>query len=289
VSPVIRVRSPRFGREFLAAWVAIVGLMAGLVALVPVQLSWWRSALALGSSILMAGSYAWLRSKPVHLAIEEFVPDPESCRFTIQCPCKRELAIQANRIAAGAYGPQPPIAAERYEQWRLKNTSILACVLDSSKCVVGYFDVLPLRKDFFELLRAGSVSEQDIRYEHILEAKQSRSGTRLYLAGIAVEAPETIRGKRTAAILVWALLKYLDHYYSNTPPHPMLAVGATSEGERLLKHFGFSLAMPGEHRREKKPLYECTLDRAFLSEAMRRVPAWDHTVCLSWQVDGSGA
>lgn len=280
----LRITDRRLLQDLIVAWAGLVGLIAAVIALVPaVPFTWPRSIVLLVATFLLAGFYSWRRTQPTHLSIEEYLLDPVAAAFTTQSPSSRQLAAQANRIAHSAYGSISPIEEDRYEQWRLKNDKILACVLDRSRQVVAYFDVLPLNKSFFNHLKHGLVTEHDIRYEHILAPHHTKRSVKLYLAGIAVDSPGTLRGKRIAALTVWSLLNYLDHFYGAYAPHELLALGATSDGERLLQRFGFSIVAPASLRKDNLPLYGCTLDHAFLDRAARMIPAWTQSVCLSWK------
>jgi hypothetical protein len=206
-------------------------------------------------------------------------------KFILCCPCNSKLSLSANQIATKHYGSEG-IPFERYEQWRLKNKQILVCLLDDSREVVGYFDILPLRSSFVDAFLSGRVVESQIGPDDILAPQHGTRCQRLYLGGIAVYDPRSHKGKRHADMLVWGLLKYIRYYYSLNRDRKLYAVASSAAGERLLKNFGFTVSCPSSARLDSHNMYALTLTDEILSEALRSRPDFSTLCAVEWETAG---
>lgn len=288
--------APFVSREFLTHWALAfasgVGALSGLIALLPkVELDAFRSVLMLISCSLLAAIYARRKVHSIHLPVDELAPLSLSAgqSMAIETSCDRSLVAQVNKLAKEVYGPTVgPIPLERYEQWLLVNCTILACLVDQTRRVVGYFDVFPLREDFLDFFVKGEVGELDIRHEHILNRELARKCSRLYLAGFAVASPGTPTGGRHALYLLWALWRYLQFFYEPLNGRQLFAAAATPEGERILQRYNFQLVQPGHLRRDGSSVYVAVIgDR--LIKAMSALPDWSGVCRLSWEQSTSAS
>jgi hypothetical protein len=261
----------------------VIGLFSGIVQLLPqLHFDWSMSAAIFLLSGTAAFIYALVRSEPSQLAADELVPDAAPTPLVLEVSVNPALLSQAHAIALRVYPGIEPMSRDRYEQYTMINPNLLACLLDANRRVVGYFDVFPLREDFFNMLAEGVCDEQAIRHEHILPPNEAACATRIYLGGVAVSEPHTARGRRHAAVLLWGLLKYLEHFYGAPCPKKLFASAATRDGESLLLKFGFSLVSPAQKRKDAVPLYAVELTEEFLRKLLLAIPDWSAACRLAW-------
>lgn len=274
-------------REFIVHWgiafTSAIGALSAVVALLPaVKFNVSRSVAILLICALFGVIFAFLKTRQVHLPVEDLAPPSlnPGPHMTVEVNCGRSLIAQAQDLASGIYGDVPAIPRERYQQWLHANCNILACLVDESRRVVGYFDVLPLRTQLAESFICGTVEEREISAVDILSPETSKSARYLYLAGFAVSEPGTRAGGRRASYLMWALKRYLEHFYDSSGKTQLLATAATPEGEHILQRYNFQLIECGSVRRDGFAIYSVSLSRRLL-EAMA-APDWSRACRLSW-------
>ncbi len=284
-----KIRNGDFATNWLIAFTSGVGALSAIVALLPaVRFDILRSAFVLFGCATLAAVYAYVRSQPMHLPVEEVAPAGLSAGQHMEAVtgCNRSLVAQAHALAERAYGSVTPIPRERYEQWLMVNCNILVCLLDRSRRVVGYFDVLPLRDDFAEFLICGDVDELKIRREHVLNPEAAKGCKYLYLAGFAVLDPKTAAGGRRASYLLWALKRYLECFYQPLSSKQLLAVAATVEGEKILQRYNFQFAECADVRSDGFAIYAAPLTARLLNALA--APDWSAACRLSWEAASSG-
>jgi len=275
-------------KEFLKDWgvsfAASVGTVSGFFAFMPVSLTLARSSIIFACCLVASGLFAHRRSPKHQFPPDEATPVGTNTRCRLVCPADRGLAEQASHLAHEIFGNLGIIPTERYESWLVKNPNILACLVNSSGEVVGYFDVLPLRSDFMEGFIRGTLTELDIRHEDILPPQHARRCKRLYIAGIVVRDSGSYTARRHAKHLMWGLLQYLDHFYGAPSERHVYASGGTKEGRQILQRFGFQLVQEASVRRDKQALYVVSMSNP---ETVENVAAdvgnWAEACRLSWQ------
>src|ERR1700730_9809816 len=199
----------------------------------------------------------------------------------IVCPCNRETAGDAKRLAQHCYAASLTIEPDTFEQMRAKNPYLLACMTDHSGKFLAYFDAIPLRADFAEPFLQGLVTENQITHEDVLATQDLTTCKFLFISGLAVEHPDTHAGRRNASMLVWGLLKYLDRFYGLSRPL-VFALAATKEGDELLNRFALTLRSDGSSRVDGYKLYSLPLTKSALAKRLDCVPDWGKLCVLSW-------
>jgi hypothetical protein len=202
-------------------------------------------------------------------------------RTGLHCPCSLELASEAKRLARSCFVGSVSIEPDTYEQLRVKNPNILACLTDHDGIFLGYFDVIPLKETFARSFLQGLVTEMQITHEHVLSPDEIKSCKYLFISGLAVENPNVHVGRRSASILVWALLKYLDRYYVSVKPM-VFAVAAKNAGEELLQRFKLTLRSKGRERLDKYDLYSIMLTHEQIAKRLACLPDWSKLCTLDW-------
>jgi hypothetical protein len=205
----------------------------------------------------------------------------EALMTRLHCPCTLSLSNEAKSLARHCYAASVTIGPDLYEQLRVKNPYILACLTDRRGKFLGYFDAIPISDAFGETFLRGSVTEAQITHEDVLAPGEMRHCKYLFIAGLAVYNPHTHAGRRNANILVWALLKYLAHFYGSVQPLSF-AVAATKEGDHLLQRFGIDLRAEATQRADGYRLYSMVLTRREIDKRLAFLPDWQLLCVLDW-------
>src|ERR1700758_315875 len=117
-------------------------------------------------------------------------------------PCDLKYYQAANKLAKEKFGKNS-VSTRTVNEWKNKNEFILTCLTDKNK-MVGYFDILPLKKDFAEGLINGDYGEKDIGAEYMLAVHEMKDAEYIYFAGIAVEDTGSGKGCIHGTYLIWA-------------------------------------------------------------------------------------
>lgn len=270
-----------FAVSFWATFLAILALPSALLGImgksVSVLSTAWLMLFALSLSLIL-NRRLWRKR---HLVVRDIFPNRiGDGRATIRCPCDLKLADEAKRLAQYWY-PTDTISPERFEQLRVKNPNILACLVGERGNLLGYFDVIPLKESFAEQFLRGSITESQVTHEDVFAVDEIAKCKHIFLSGLAVWDPESYVDRRNANILVWGLLKYLDHFYGATE-RLAFASAATEEGEELLQKFEFYVGSEAEVRVDKRRMYETTLSRKEVTKRLAWLPDFSLLCSLDW-------
>ena len=173
------------------------------------------------------------------------------------------------------------IDPQNYNAIWAKNPNVLACLTTDSGQFLGYFDVIPLKSSFAEMFIAGKLTEDQLTHDEVCLPSEAPYCRYLFVSGLAVLQSDSFVGRRNASLLVWALLKYLDHYYS--PTHPTtFALAATKEGDDLLNRFRLNVAGERESRADHYKLYSLHLTKEEIARRLACLPDWSGLCVLDW-------
>jgi len=216
------------------------------------------------------------RARVVHIPDVPFLEATN--KQNLRCKvCTASELREANTLATSFYG-RDAIADELVEQWRLRNSNMYACVLNSENEVESSFSVMPLRDSFLDQFIAGKIVEAQITADDIIPVSESRRASRLYIGGVVVRDPKSTRGQMRTGAMLWAMLVYLRKVYGLRRERTLYALAATKEGERLLKHLHFSLVSAASHRTDHHGLYSLVLDRESAATMEHSIPDY-HQMC----------
>jgi hypothetical protein len=198
----------------------------------------------------------------------------------LRCPCDYNLTARVADLARYEFG-RDTIPLVKYEPLRAKNPNILVCLTGLDGEFLGYFDVIPIKKSFAELFLQGKVSEKDLTHEQICSDRQMRRSKYVYLAGMAACDSGSTQGQVNGAILIWGLLKYLEHFYGKSEPY-IFASAVNPDGEHLLKRFEVPLISEGRSRTDRHGMYGVCLSRELIAESLAEVPDYTLLCSLDW-------
>jgi hypothetical protein len=103
----------------------------------------------------------------------------------------------------------------------------------------------------------------------------------IFISGIAAREPNAYSGRRSASILVWALLRYLDRYYGRSNAL-VFALAATPEGDELLQRFKLRPAPGAPVRLDRYKLYSILLSQDEIARRVACLPNWEQLCELPW-------
>lgn len=174
-------------------------------------------------------------------------------RMKIVFPCDSKYYEAANELAKDKFGKNS-VSTKTVNDWKKRNELNLTCLTDNKR-MVGYFDILPLRKDFALKLINGDVGEKDIRAEDVLGVHEMKDAEYLYFAGIAVQHTDSYSGFVHATCLVCAAILYIRLFYENSHVKKILTIPTNPCGLKITEHLNFSLEREGKLRRDGYDIY----------------------------------
>jgi hypothetical protein len=199
----------------------------------------------------------------------------------LRCPGDSRLADEAKLLAQESYPSDRSITPERFEQLRVKNPEILACLTTVQGELLGYFDAIPLREQFAHLFLRGLVTEMQITHEDILTKQETDLCKYLFISGLAVQNPESQVGRQSASILVWGIMKYVQHFYGSAKPL-IFALASSRPGHDLLRKFRFDVGREAATRIDQYTLYQLPLSREAINMRLACIPDWSPLCSLDW-------
>lgn len=285
-----RLRSAIWRKGFrLRFWVifaGILGFTSTVLSLVDKHLSWAQAVVLVLLSFVVALVASRRQMLEAQLSVDDVLPEEigHVMRTHIECPCSSGTAQQAGRLAQECYGTDYTISATTFDAIRLKNPDVLAALVNEEGRFLGYFDVIPLKDAFAQLFIEGRVTENQLRHDDVCAVSELTHCKYLFVSGLAVWSPESFNGRRNASMLVWALLRYLEHYYGSIQPL-IFAVAATKEGDDLLRRFKLKLTTDAANRPDNSRLYSVRLNDYEITRRLACLPDWCGLCVLPWNND----
>jgi hypothetical protein len=280
---VALIREKEFVLGLAATFAAILGVASAILSITGIQFQIGIALFVIAVAMVVAILFHFRGLASPQVAVDDvlFSDNLDSLLTHLHCPCDLSLSNEAKGLARQCYAASVTIGPDLYEQLRAKNPYILACLTDRRGKFLGYFDAIPIRESFGETFLRGAVTEMQITHEDVLPPDKMHHCKYLFIAGLAVHNPNTYAGRRHANILVWALLKYLAHFYGSAKPLSF-AVAATKEGDHLLHRFGVNLQAEAANRVDGYRLYSLMLTREEIAKRLAYLPDWQLLCLLDW-------
>jgi hypothetical protein len=272
-----------FRLRFWVVFAGILGFTSTVLSLVDKHLSWMQGAALALLSLAIALAASRKQMLEAQLSVDDVIPEEMSriVRTRVECPCSSDVAQQASRLAQECYGTHFTISATTYDAIWLKNPEVLAALVNEDGNLLGYFDVIPLKDAFAQLFIEGRVTEDQLRHDDVCTVSERAHCKYLFIAGLAVWSPESFSGRRNASMLVWALMRYLEHYYGSMQPLTF-AVAATKEGGDILRRFKLKLTTDAANRPDNFRLYSVRLSDYEITRRLACLPDWRGLCVLPW-------
>lgn len=266
-----------------ASLVAILGIVSAAFGLLDAHLRTEPILLLIGLAVIASVILNIKSLITPQVIVDDIIPPDADNNFhlRVHCPCDRKIAREANKLASNCFARSFTIAPEVFEQLRVKNRYILACMTNSRGEFAGYFDVIPVKSSFALPLLNGTITEESITHEDVLSETEMKKCEYLFVSGFAICNPDTHAGRRNANAMAWAILKYLDHFYGSSKPNAF-AIAATRSGDELLQRFKIDLMSEGASRRDNSRIYSIILTRAEIVARLAWLPDWSKLCILDW-------
>jgi uncharacterized membrane protein len=244
-------RSQELFKEFRKFIIGSITIIGTLIAFLELQLPLW-GYIAVPLLLVLIGVWIALRrSTTVDVPL---LPPPAPPQSYACCHVNRDQITAANQIAKQAFR-HGSLDIERIMAWHGKNPFIHVILKNPHGEVCGYFEVLPLKKDFMASFINGKVEENQITSEEILSTSHARKTARLYISGVAVKDRNSSEGKNNGAALLWAGINFLERYYGDSKVKQIYALAWTKEGKKLLEKFDFEIASHAASRSDGVHFY----------------------------------
>jgi hypothetical protein len=271
-----------------AIFAGFLGLVSGALDIAGWHLNLGFALGFLAAALVCAGLIARRETVPDLLSVPDILERDfdKDAKPHIICPCDLKLSAQARELAHECFTGNSTITPDVFEQLRVKNPFILACLVDGMGELLGYFDVIPIRETFARAFLKGLVGEEQMTHEDVLPPDTMQSCEYLYLSGIAVKDAGTHGGRRNANIMVWAFLRYLEHFYGSSKA-TAFAVAVTKAGDDLLHRFRLHQEASAASRKDKYKLYSIEMSREEIERRLDCLPDWSHLCALPWAETGS--
>jgi len=167
-------RKKQFYIKFFAVFVSLLGLCGSVVALSPISLNQFEFqvsiliiiAISFVVGVISIPKIVFPTDEVVHFALSS----KSKCKIIF--PCTYEQYKIANKIADDSFEKKDSPNFRKINAWRRKNPLILSLYYDANNKVKGYFDILPLKKQFEKKLREGALRELDINYDSMLPPEE---------------------------------------------------------------------------------------------------------------------
>lgn len=185
-------------------------------------------------------------------------PPDDWLNYTIRSVQRNEIE-EIVRIDRSVYDPVDIVPVETVQSWWDADPECLTCIEYGGDHLSGYFCMLFLRPLSLDRLINGTLQEKFLRGKDLFRCSDLRSPRDAYISSIVVQ-------NRYSA-LTPLLIQHMSHRFEWLHRAGILrrvyAIAATSNGEKLVKRFEFSLVKDAECTADHHPLY-------MLDMAMRR-------------------
>lgn len=275
-NPLDIIRRRNFLIRFCGTFLSVLCLPSALLTIMGRHFSLGLTAWLLVFALLLSLAVNWQQLRKIQVSRISL-----ACPATIQCPCDVQRADEVGFLAKYLFGAST-ISRGNYEPLRVKNPYILACLIGNDGQFLGYFDVIPLKQSFAKLFLEGRLTEKQITADDVLAPEEMRSCQHLYISGLAVKDPRSYIDCQCTHMLVWGLLKFLDHFYCHGKPPLAFATAVTGEGENLLQSFGVPVINGGHGRTDEHPVYAISLSRDEIVTRLACLPDWSAICKLGW-------
>lgn len=255
-----RKLSPKL-RRVLTRWLSFILILAAFVGLfegfapnrVPPLL--WLYLFVGGSVAFLV--YLWKTAQEPYIDPDVLSPEEgdEPKELIVAPPTHLWLAANAHTHQVFPHDYLGPAVTG---PWWQKNPFGLAVLVSRRGDYLGFFSCLPLVPEAVRRIEEGTEIEREIDPSDILAPDVMRGAATLYFAGIAVKDASTDLGRFRAATMFATLPKYFDLLYG-PDRRRIIALAASEDGERILRHMPVTLVCSRHARRDDHNLYEVTL------------------------------
>ena len=246
---------------------AVVGLISRLSGVGDLYVGLFVIICIVGLSLLIA----WYRGRSTIVPTSVVEELGEAERYVAQY-CSPEHLQEACDLTKPYYGDEY-VEGSIAEQWRIKNPIAFVEIVNESGELCACFGLLGLTEDFRRQFYAGNATDTRLRAADILAPDETKRCQALYISGIVVRDPMTMRSGKRTRVMLWALLQYYKDHFSFRIDRTLYGLAANNVSENLLKTFEFKMRCAASTRRDECNLYDIKMNKQVWKDIMNRV--WD--------------
>jgi hypothetical protein len=256
----------------LKAFLAVLGPVGAIVAILLIPDPWWRGVtillLLLTAIVIIIGVFFWRRLTvwSRESGIEpEFLPLIKT-RCTLEQTRPDEIAWIAG-LEARHFGTDA-VPENILRAWYDANPNGFTIISTNAGIPIGHIDVLPVRPDSFRNFIEGRITEKDLSADSIFRPRDRKKIRDLYVESVIVESDSRFlraSGVHTAMTRIPQLVKRI---CEAARVKNLYALGATEGGRKFMKDLGFQVIMKGTDRIDQMDLF-CIRYRRLMSNLRR--------------------
>jgi len=205
----------------------------------------------------------------------KFLPDSFVDEIGLDVPYRADFCTAKNLREACEmtvpYYRHEYVSHDIAEQWRVKNPKVFVQIVNRDNVLCASFGILALKQNFMELFIAGTVSDTQLRADHVCGLSESKRSDNLYISGVIVRDSSTYKGQKRATVMIWAMLKYIAYLYGFKKDRDLYALAVTKESERVLEHLNFKCHGQASYRVDKCKLYHYRLSKESWGKLLNEV------------------
>jgi hypothetical protein len=158
-------------------------------------------------------------------------------------------------LEAAAYSPRDAIPEHVLREWHGANPAGFSVIRTRSGKRVGHIDILPLRPDALSALIEGTILEREIPGSSLFGPDEKDKIKDLYVESVIIRPPREASIVPAAIGLLGSFPSLIARIVDPSQVRTLYAIGASREGERLLKRLGFERRQAASGKAQRHPLF----------------------------------
>lgn len=193
---------------------------------------------------------------------------PYTCTF-----CSEATLAEACDLTKAHYRHEY-VSSDKAETWRQSNARGFVHLLNKDGKLCASFGVLGLASSFDEEFVKGNVTDLQLKGADVLSYDDAKRAPRLYISGVVVRDHRTHLGRKRAAAMLWAMVKYIESLYGTRKRRTLYAIAVTPESATILRKLGFTLKSEASTRADESDLFAFEITSAAWRELRQRIRAF---------------
>jgi hypothetical protein len=166
------------------------------------------------------------------------VMNPGQARYEIVPAGRGDISWIAG-LEAGAYSPEDAIPELVLQEWYGANPAGFSVIRTHDGKRIGHIDILPLRPDALSALIGGTILEREIPGSSLFGPDEKSEIKDLYVESVIIRPPREVSMAPAGLCLLKSFPSLIARIVDLSQVRNLYAIGASREGQRLLKRLGF--------------------------------------------------
>jgi hypothetical protein len=195
------------------------------------------------------------------------VMNPGQARYEIVPAGRGDISWIAG-LEAGAYSPEDAIPELVLQKWYGANPAGFSVIRTHDGKRIGHIDILPLRPDALSALIGGTILEREIPGSSLFGLDEKDKIKDLYVESVIIRPPREVSMAPAGLCLLKSFPSLIARIVDPSQVRTLYAIGASREGERLLKRLGFERRQAASGKAQRHPLFAASF--SVLAGRLRR-------------------